>query len=179
MRLTPPTVFDLLDDPAYRAYVRAIPEPHFALTYGCPWKIWLRTDDDRWKTGEFGTYVQAFNTMVRAAKRDDTADVILVSKRLFYAPPGVWTPYKAKIPARGNTPARIEIRERYEHTFHWDAGLSWCGRCRRPTVFKKLYPDHHAIRSFPVVSPDPVPRCMFCGISEAMNPDLDAMVYPS
>jgi hypothetical protein len=179
MRLVPPTVFDLLDDPAYRAYMRTQPEPHFALTYGHPWKLWLRTDDDRWKTGEFPTYTAAFNTMVRACRREDTADVILVSKRLFFAPPGVWTPYRVKVPARGSTPARIEERERYELTFHWDAGLTWCGRCRRPTVFRKLYPDHHVMRSLPVVSPDSVPRCMLCGVTEYMNPDVDKMVHPS
>lgn len=179
MRLTPPTVFDLLDDPAYRAYARTQPEPHFSLTYGYPWRIWLRTADDRWKTGEFATYTQAFNTMVRACKRADTADVALVSKRLFYAPPGVWTPYRVKVPPRGNIPARIEERERYVHTFHWDAGLSWCGRCRRPTVFRKLYSDHHAIRALPVVSADNVRRCVYCGISEEGTPDMDAMVYPS
>jgi hypothetical protein len=177
MRVTPPTIFDLLDDPVYRAYMKTVPRGHFALSYGDPWQIWLRTERGRWRTGMFSKYADAWRVLVKNyRRRDDVADIVLVSRRLFYGPPGEWRKVRVRVPARGNQPASTRIEERWFPTFTWDAGLEWCGRCRRPTTFRRLYPDHHALRRQPCLSiEDSDVRCMYCGIRAYVTPSVSTM----
>lgn len=175
MIITPPTMRELLDDPAYRSYVRKVPFIPTNLRHGDPWQLWVRTVRGTWKTGQFPTYADAWRSTVQRVKRDpDAADVALVSKRVFYAPPGVWEDYKVRVKQEGKKP-RIEVRSRWVTTLTWDIGLDWCGRCRRPSRFMPLSERHHAIRKMAVMSPEDNLRCMFCGIRWCALPDTDAM----
>lgn len=45
---------------------------------------------------------------------------------------------------------------------------SWCGRCRRPTVYRMCPDGHPALRGFPVITPN-VRRCHFCGLQEGFQ----------
>lgn len=175
---TPPTIRDLMDDPVYRSYMRTPPVTigNPSLTFGQPWQIWVQTRDDRWKTGRFSTYPQAFNMMARAVKAPNASDVALVSRRVFFPPPGVWEQYKVKVRRRDGSVV-IETRERWVQTFIFDdIRFEWCPRCRRPTEFRWLHWTHHALRQQPCLTEDDPHRCMYCGIRRVAVPDINALV---
>ena len=187
MRVTPPTIRDLLDDTIYRAYVRQVPartvtyagvtRPHPAFTFPGAWGVWARTEAGRWRTGTFDAYPDAWRTTVKAYRNPDIADVALVSRRVFYGPPGEWYKVRVKVPPRQGQPATTRIEERWRVTFHWDSGLEWCARCRRPSAFRNLTPDHHALRHAIAISEDNGGgRCVFCGIRSAALPDIDTLI---
>lgn len=176
MILTPPTLRELLDMPAFRSYMRKPPPLPAPLRHGNPWQVWVRTTRGTWKTGQFPTYAQAWMTTARKVRKDpDTSDVSLVSRRVFYAPPGEWESYKVRVKGKGEVKPHIETRWRWLTTIEWDAGLDWCGRCRRPSRFMPLHEGHHALRRAPVIAPDDNLRCMFCGIRWVAQPDISQM----
>lgn len=176
--LTPPTMHELLDDPIYRAYVKRVPQttvkgrPLPALTTGNPWQIWARTNDGKWKTGQFATYRDAWLIVVKGIRNVNVADVALVSRRVFFGPPGHWEKYHARNPRTGVS----EVYERWVIDYHWDTGLEWCPRCRRPSMFRRLNPSHHALRRQPTLTDDDPFRCVFCGIRRAAFPDPYTLV---
>jgi len=175
MIIKPPTMRELLDDPVYRAYAKKVPPIPQTLRHGNPWQLWVRTVRGTWKTGQFPTYADAWKVLVRQVKDStEAADVCLVSKRVFFAPPGEWEDYKVRVREEGKPP-RIEVRSRWVTTFAWDAGMEWCGRCRRPTRFMPLSERHHAIRKMGVFSPDSNERCMYCGIRRVASPSVANM----
>lgn len=179
MRVTPPTIFNLLDDPIYRAYMKHVPPPHPLLGDGDPWQVWARFTNGKWRTAKFHTYADAWRVLVKHYRmgHDVVGDVAIVSRRVFYGPPGEWRKVRVKTPPRGSLPASTRIEERWFPTFTWDAGLEWCGRCRRPTVFRRLTPDHHALRRAPALTVDEPFRCQYCGIRQAGCPSLEMMEY--
>lgn len=175
MILTPPTMRQLLDDPVFRSYMRRPPQLPVVLRHGNPWQLWVRTIRGTWKTGQMPTYADAWRATARRVRDDeDAADVCLVSRRVFFGPPGQWESYKVRITEKGKS-SRIETRWRWVHTFHWEPGLEWCGRCRRPSRFLPLPNTHHALRRAPAVSGEDNERCMFCGIRWVAMPDIDRM----
>lgn len=179
---TPPTMHELLDDEIYRAYVKRSPrttvtvlgetKPHPGLTIGDPWQVWARTAEGKWRTGKFPTYRDAWQTTIKAYRNPDVADVALVSRRVFFGPPGHWEKYKVRNP-RTNV---IEWRERWVVDYHWDAGLEWCPRCRRPSAFRNLHATHHALKRQPTLTEDDAFRCVFCGIRRVAFPDPYTLV---
>jgi hypothetical protein len=178
--MKPPTIFELLSDPIYRAYVKRVPSAHPLLEHGDPWQVWARFTDGKWRTGLFSTYADAWRVLVKYYRRDQITpveDIALVSRRVFYGPPGEWRKVRVRVPAKGNQPATTRIEERWYSTYHWDAGLEWCGRCRRPTVYRKLHPSHHALKRQPCLAEDEPLRCMYCGMRRAGAPSLDMMEY--
>lgn len=175
MRTRVPSMRDLMDDPLYRAYMKHVPPHHQALTHGEPWQLWVRTGDGRWLTRTYATYRDVWPIFVRRFKTDGE-DPTITSRRLFYAPPGEWYKVKVKRPTPQN-PQRIVIEDRWRQLFFWDGfDLRWCGRCRRPVVWQKLYPGHHAVRRFPAVSEEDNLRCVICGIRWCAIPDISQMV---
>lgn len=180
--MRPPTMHELLDDPVYRAYVKRVPattttavgitKPHPALTIGDPWQVWVRTTAGVWKTGRFHTYREAWSMTVKAYRSPSAQDVALVSRRVFFGPPGHWKSYKARNPRTD----KIELYERWVFDFHWDFQFEWCPRCRRPTQFRKLHRTHHALKRQPALTTDDPFRCVFCGIRRAACPDVDTLV---
>lgn len=178
MPTTPPSIRELLDDPVFRAYMKTVPPDIHANSYGDPWQVWVRTDRGTWLTNRFDHYRSAWPVFVKQMKTNP--DASLTSRRVFYAPPGEW--YKVKVrKQRRPTPADprtsvVVIEERWRQTFHWDIGLDWCGRCRRPTYWQPLFETHHALRRQPAVTTDENIRCIYCGIRWCATPAVDTMV---
>lgn len=179
--MSSPTIWDLLDDPVYAEYIQRVPDltvtygrttrPHPAFTQPGAWQVWARTDEGKWKTGKFNDYERALNVVERYTTRDNVEDVALVSRRVFYPPPGEWYKVRIKSPT---APPRIE--ERWRRTFHWDSGLEWCARCRRPVSFRTLNATHHALRQQPVVTDDDPRRCPYCGIRQSAIPSTRSLI---
>lgn len=169
--INPPTIHDLLSDPVYALYVAATPARHPLLEGTAAWQVWVRDDTNRWRFGMKDEYADALDLAHRQMARG-AEDVAIVSRRVFYGPPGEWRKYKARVPAKPklNIPEQVEIREKWVPTMTWDAGLEWCARCRRPSSFRLLTENHHAMRHQPVRSDDEPARCYYCGIRRAAMP---------
>lgn len=173
MPTSPPNMRSLLEDPVFRAYMKTIPPAHNANTHGQPWQVWVRTDRGTWMTKRFDTYRDAWPVFVRYMK--DNPDASLTSRRVFYGPPGEWYKVKVRRTPTVADPQPYRIESRWRQTFHWDIGLEWCGRCRRPTYWVPLSSTHHALRNAPAVTTEDNVRCVYCGIRWIATPAVDAM----
>jgi len=165
--VTPPTMAELLRDPTFAAYMEHPPHSrHPGLLMPGAWRLWAVTTAGGWKTKLYDDYPQReLNTLLGDSR---VRDVAVTSRRVFFSPPGEWEEYKVKVTTP--TGPRIELRERWVPTFRWDRGLSWCARCRRPSLFMNWSPDHHALRLQPALTDDAPARCYYCGIRYAGLP---------
>ena len=167
-------VQNLMKDPVYRSYMKRVPTLP-AHSAGKPWKLWVHTPEDRWLTKDFGSYREVWPVFIARMKAGH--DVTIVSKRLFFAPPGEY--YSVRVKLRQPTPSGTthRVEERWRQTFEWpDIRLQWCGRCRRPVRWARLRENHHALRTFPVVTEEDNMRCTICGIRRLVQPPVDQMV---
>jgi len=138
----PPTLRELLADPVYKMYfTRRLTVPD-SLAHGQPWQVWAVTYEGRWGSRLFEEYTDAWAKAVTLNKDSERfRDVAIVSRRVMFAPPPrlAWSGSK----------------------------FAWCSRCRRPSEFRVRTPDHHALRSQPVLTDDAPRRCYYCGIRKA------------
>jgi hypothetical protein len=170
-----------MDDPLFRAYMKRVPSAHPANRSGEPWQVWIETTDHKWRTGTFPAYAKVWPTFIKHFRSEATRDVTITSRRVFYAPPGEWYRVKVRKPRRptpdNKATTQVVIEDRWRQTFHWDGyDLHWCGRCRRPSYWMPLFPNHHALRRMPAVATDDNYRCILCGIRWIAQPSIDQMV---
>lgn len=182
MRTTIPTMRTLMEDPQFRAYMKTVPHLPRNLRTGNPWQLWVRQHGGIWGTAFRPTYADAWRVFVHhyKASKEDHRDVSLVSRRVFFAPPGEW--YRVKMKAnRRPTPDNSatwqwKLEWRWRQTFFWEEReLAWCGRCRRPTYWQPLNEAHHALRKAPALAQEDNFRCNICGIRYIANPHIDQM----
>jgi hypothetical protein len=140
--MKPPTIRELLEDPAYRKYVKVVPHLPDNLRHGNPWAVWALARNGRWRGGKFHTYRDAWNVVVKAVRNDQIEDVSIISLR--------W-PFHQPLEAR----------------FPWN--FEWCYRCRRPTTYEWCL-SHHALKAAPVLTEDDPYRCFYCGVRRAYAP---------
>lgn len=177
-----PTMRSLMRDPLYRAYMKRIPPAHNANRAGSgdPWQIWVNRGKGRWGTAFRETYADAWRVFVHHFRAEDDRDVSIISRRVFYAPPGEWYDQKVRRPRRptpdNKATSHIVIEPRWRQTWFWEGvDLHWCGRCRRPVYWQPLFPDHHALRRLPAVSEEDNYRCIICGVRWVTTPSIDRM----
>lgn len=135
--VTPPTFAELIDDPAYRKFVKTVPRLPDNLQHGKPWAVWALTTQGKWRGGQFATYAEAWAVTIKTLRNTRYADVSLVSRRKLFTMPIMVAPL-------------VSFQ------------LAWCPRCRRPTVFEYAG-SHHAVK---VMTYDD-PRCYYCGIRQS------------
>lgn len=146
--LKPPSIQELIRIPEFRAMMKKRPflPPH--MQHGTPFRLWALTVDDRWLTKQYATYDEAWAVAVpRIKDTDKYADVCITVKPLL-------------------TPRTITIEHAMKPLY---LGWEWCGRCRRPTMFRAFPPSHHALRLQPLLTDDDPFRCYYCGIRRAMG----------
>lgn len=179
MPTTPPSMASLMDDPKFRAYMKTVPPVHHAHSIGDPWQLWVRTPDNRWLHKLYDSYRAVWPVFVKRLRGGD--DPTIVSRRVFYAPPGEWYTQRVRR-ARRATPdnpatSHVVSEQRWRQTFFWDgADLHWCGRCRRPSYWMPLFENHHALRRMPAVSTEDNYRCIMCGIRWMATPIIENMI---
>lgn len=177
-----PPMRALMDDPAFRAYMKRVPPAHPANKTGEPWQVWVETPSHTWLTGTYATYREVWPVFLGRFRDPSKAhDVTITSRRVFYAPPGEW--YRVKVrKQRRPTPdnpatSHVVVEHRWRQTFFWDGSdLHWCGRCRRPSYWMPLFTNHHALRRLPAVSTEDNYRCIICGIRWITQPDINQMM---
>jgi hypothetical protein len=171
-----------MEDPLFRAYMKRVPPAHHANTHGEPWQIWVETPGHKWQTKTYASYREVWPLFVRKLRaREEANDVTITSRRVFYAPPGEWYRQKVRKPRRptpdDKSTTKVVIEDRWRQTFFWDAvDLHWCGRCRRPSYWMPLFPNHHALRRMPAITDEDNYRCILCGIRWIATPDIESMV---
>lgn len=170
-----PTIRSLMEDDQFRAYMKRPPRLPRNLRTGNPYQIWVNRNG-AWGTAFKPTYEEAWRVFVHHYKagKQDHRDVTLVSRRVFFAPPGEW--YRVKIrDARATGGWKLEWR--WRQTFFWEGHeFAWCGRCRRPTYWQPLSENHHALRKSPAVAEEDNYRCHICGIRYIATPSIEQMV---
>lgn len=140
--IRPLTMRELLTDPIYRKYVVKAPR----LPAGCrtaePWRVWGLRTDDKWAGKNVPTYGDAFDLMKTMLRKPDKySDVAIICRPTEFGPPP---------------------------DFIVPPLMDWCGRCRRPTIFRTTH-NHPAMRKWPVVSEETVRRCHYCAAREPQH----------
>lgn len=148
---TAPTMRELMADEVYAEYMNKRFKLPPAAYYGNPWRILAKrvADDDKtiWALRDEPTYVNAHDRVTKLLAKPKWEEVVLISRIKFFPPP------------RG---------------FEWDPKLDWCGRCRRPTMFKVMWKRHPALRDAPVVQyGEDLHRCIFCGVRQGFGPTFE------
>jgi hypothetical protein len=155
--------------------MKVTPRLPINLRTGNPYQIWVNRSGS-WGTTLRPTYADAWRVFVHHFKqsKDDHRDVTLVSRRVFFAPPGEWYRVKIREP-RATSGWKLEWR--WRQLFFWEeTDLHWCGRCRRPVFWAPLYDRHHALRKSPAIAEEDNVRCNICGIRYVATPSIDQMV---
>lgn len=142
------SIKELLQDPAFKAWMQRPPKLKPTPARTPPWILYVRVRVDGktgWRKAEFETYPKAFNGLVKYLREGDLVDAAIHSKRQWFKPP--------------------VVRSKSGFTHYWPTppGHRWCGYCRRPTVFK-CFSKHHAMKG---VFATYEPRCSICGLREA------------
>jgi hypothetical protein len=150
--LVAPSMRDLLLEPLFEQYMKRRPRLPLTAQHGSPWRILARrTIDDertRWAIREHSSYDSAYRQLVELAQGDVYDDVTLISKRRLFQPP---------------------------MNYVWERPFDWCGRCRRPTLFRLSYDKHPGVhtKGAAVSLDDPV-RCVLCGVRRSFLPNYEA-----
>lgn len=151
--LVPPSMTNLWDDPLYRAYMERRPKLPDNLKHGTPWMLVAHRkpheDGPPWGHRLFTDYFEALDYGLELL--DDAYDDISVVCR-----PKMFKPAL---------------------NFTWEPRFTWCGRCRRPTLFRKPPRNgrpHHALRNARAIITDTTEdlhRCYYCGARRAAQPN--------
>lgn len=151
--LTPPSLRMLWDDDTYRSFLERKPRLPTNLQHGQPWMVAARWTDDyiyemnksrAWAHRNYCDYFQALDFALELLDRRAIADVAVISRRKLYQP---------------------------FVNFTWEPRFSWCGRCRRPTLFRKTSAAHHALRNAPAITLEDPYRCYYCGMRRVAQPN--------
>lgn len=140
MTLSPTPLRSLLQDEAYKAYFRHMAPPFASSTpqFG----IIVVTKEGKYGKTSRDTFKLAWGKAWSLLENPKVADVSIYTRnRIHPAPP---------IAAELCKPAE-----------------DWCGRCRRPSIFRVYGTSHPALRDAPVIV-EGQRRCYFCGINYDM-----------
>lgn len=153
------SIHELLDDPVYKKYFCTVPKLPAVTRLSPPWRLYAKVEGRGWAKRDFETYPQAFRAFSKL--RPTLLDAAIVCLPMTLEPPTKIVRVKGKF-VKGVQVTREVL---------WQPNLAnqpddhhWCGRCRRPTVFR-FFTQHHAFRGENAMLMDPtVRRCVICGI---------------
>lgn len=133
----PTTLRSLLSIEQYREYFKRTPRPYVASTpqFG----IVAISHEGKYGKVLRSSFAEAWTKAKELMDRRDIADVSIFTRNRINPEPAF--AYKIMSPAE-----------------------DWCGRCRRPSLFRIYTHTHPALRDVPVIVPE-VRRCYYCGIS--------------
>lgn len=162
----------LLEDPVYKAWLKKPPKDD-RVTHGEVWVAWLKpvshpNRPNRWYRKTFHTYKEAY---VYVAKNlAGVEDAAIGCTHQEFKPPIVRTGYriarfKRKDPKTGKeviVKQKVPVRKFLtELPGRLPPGHTWCGYCRRPTIFG-YFLKHHALPKAYCVPYEK--RCRICGV---------------
>lgn len=144
---SPPTLRELLVNPLYKAYFKKPVSDPPGVALNNPWQVWAYNGDtERWGSRLCTTYADAYDFTRKLYRDHAYVDLCIVSR------------------------ARIhELPRQFKLTELWDPyRFDWCGRCRRPTIFRYTDKPHRALRNAPAITTDEPFRCYYCGVRKVL-----------
>lgn len=133
--IEPPAFRDLLKDAELKRYILRTPRLPGSMPTPNPYRVWGIRHDEKWAGKLFQDYRDAFDLVKTMLKQTDKyADVVITCRPVAFGPPAGYDMPK---------------------------GMQWCGHCRRPSVFRRMY-AHPVMKKWPVISDDEVMRCFYC-----------------
>lgn len=135
------TLPQLLRDEEYATYFKRNVKI-FRSANDNPWQIVALRNDGKWANGFRPDFRSAFLAVKKLHGTGEYADFSIVSRNRIFS-----------------TPHTLAAR-----LCDATEGHEWCGRCRRPTIFRSYAAGHHALRHAPVIVAYRT-RCYYCGIS--------------
>ena len=138
--LTPTPLKSLLKDELYREYFRRVPKP---FAHSTPqFAIVAITPEGKYARASRETFKEAWEKAKPLLSDPRFHDVsIFIRNRITPAP----------------SIAELLCRPAED----------WCGRCRRPSIFRVYHTSHPALRDAPVIVEEQR-RCYFCGLNYDM-----------
>jgi hypothetical protein len=141
--VVPPSWEELLEDEIYASWIKRRPRLPENVSHGMPWMIVARrtseTPGATWAIKKMSSYEDAYHRVRKLLATHQYEDVAVVSRRMLFRPPIGFT---------------------------WNTNrYSWCGRCRRPSIFTHAW-THFALRDAIVLAEIDTERCYYCGARE-------------
>lgn len=160
------TIRELLRDPQYKEFFLKSPQlPEHYTPAMLPWRLFVQKEGEtKWRAKRFGTYKEAFDGMKRMLPV--AHDAAINCPALSFIPPVKTVRIKGQFDPKTKKQLMKTIvwKPRIEADM---ADHTWCGYCRRPTIFR-VAAVNVTRKNSPVVIPvgEPALRCSICGASE-------------
>lgn len=133
--IQPPTIRELLKDPVMKSVILKTPRLPGGSRPAEPFRVWGIRHDSKWAGKNHPDYASAFAMVKKMLGQPEVyQDAVIICRPVGFRPP---------------------------QSLHMPAGTSWCGHCRRPTVYRRTR-SHAAMKKWPVISDDDVKRCYYC-----------------
>lgn len=163
------TLQELLRDPQYREYFLKAPKlpPHYTAKQ-LPWRLFIqKPEETAWRAKRFGTYREAFEGYRTLTKKGIVANAAINCPALTFLPPLKTVRVKGRfVTVRGKQKPLVKTivwKPRIEADM---ADHSWCGYCRRPTIFKTLAVNiNRKGAAYTASIGEPEMRCTICSAS--------------
>lgn len=136
------TLPQLLRDEEYATYFKRNTRVYESADPDRRYQIVALKKDGKWANGFRPDFKSAFLAVKKLHKTGDFKDFGIVARNRIFTTPTILA----------------------ERLCDPTSGQEWCGRCRRPTVFRTYHTTHHALRHAPVTIAGRS-RCFYCGIS--------------
>lgn len=160
------SIHELLRDRQYREYFLKTPTlPEHYTEVNRPWKlIVLKKNETVWRSKRFGTYGEAF-----AGLKTMLPSII---NGAINCPPLDFMPPLKNFKVKGKFVGNGHLRKPLIVTKVWKPQLtddmsdhSWCGYCRRPSIFRYANLSRPAKGGMVSTHGEPEMRCIICGAS--------------
>lgn len=134
----PPTLKTLLADEEYSDYYDTLPVLPDSPSVAPPWQVCVEHLKKGWLVGFLEDYEEAADLADEQIEKKKVMDVVIISRRVTFPAPSF-------------------------HKRLLAPGEEWCGRCRRPTIYRYYPHGHHALKHGPIVVAGQW-RCYYCGV---------------
>jgi DNA-directed RNA polymerase subunit RPC12/RpoP len=147
MSYAPPTLRELLANDLYKAFFKKRPPEPVPSPLNHPWQVWAYNGEtERWGSRLCKSYPDAYKFTRELFATGKYVDIAIVSRTIIHDVP---RPLKLAQP--------------------WDPyQFDWCGRCRRPTIFRYMPSGHRALHNAPAITTDEPYRCYYCGVRKVL-----------
>lgn len=156
--VVPPALSELVRDETYARYFSRNPRMPAGVRSEYPWQLIVRRAQDAegstWAVRMVPAYADAWRRARRMIDDPRWEDVVICSRSALFRPP---------------------------IGFSWDLKFQWCGRCRRPTLFRRMQMHpvissrlEDSLRHAIMLAEDRPMRCYYCGARQSSMPHYKA-----